>query len=248
MPGAQQEEVVVATSSFRERTWLSKRATSPCVSNGRPLSGYYASPAGTGPFPGVVVIHESLGLDDNIKDIARRFANEGYTVLAVNLFAGRYRAVCMARCMAASLFGSLEHGGVKDLEAALTFLTEQPGVDAARIGAIGLCLGGGFAIAWACTDERLKVVAPFYGIAPRPIEAGARSCPIVDSYRDPDFTTAAGRKLDEILDTYDVPHNIKIYKGARHSFFNDPRPQSYNAEASADAWQRTLAFFREQIG
>ena len=218
------------------------------ISNGHSLSGYYVSPDGTGTFPGVVVIHEIFGLNDNIKDITRRFANEGYAALAVDLFAGRNRAVCMARFMAANLFGPLEHGGVKDLKAALTFLTEQPGVDAARLGAIGFCLGGGFALAWACTDERLKVVAPFYGTAPRPIEAVARSCPVVGSYPDPDFTTAAGRKLDEILDTFDVPHDIKIYQGARHSFFNDQNPRAYDAEASADAWQRTLAFFREHIG
>ncbi len=147
------------------------------VSNGHPLSGYYASPVGTGPYPGVVVIHEIFGLNDNIKDIARRFSDEGYAALAVDLFAGRNRAVCMARFMAATLFGSLEHGGVKDLKAALTFLTEQPGVDAGRVGAIGFCLGGGFALAWACTDERLKVIAPFYGAAPKPIEAVARALP-----------------------------------------------------------------------
>jgi carboxymethylenebutenolidase len=218
------------------------------VSNGHPLSGYFAGPAGTGPYPGVVVIHEIFGLNDNIKDIARRFADEGYAALAVDLFVGRNRAICMARFMAASLFGPLEHGGVKDLKAALTCLTGQPGVDAGRVGAIGFCLGGGFALAWACTDERLKVIAPFYGMAPRPIDAVARSCPVVGSYPDPDFTTAAGRKLDEILDTADVPHDIKIYRGARHGFFNDQRPQTYNAEASADAWQRTLTFFREHIG
>ena len=105
------------------------------VSNGHPLNGYYASPAGSGPFPGVVVIHEIFGLNDNIKDIARRFANEGYAALAADLFAGRNRAVCMARFMAANLFGPLEHGGVKDLKAALTFLTDQPGVDAGRASA-----------------------------------------------------------------------------------------------------------------
>ena len=81
-------------------------------------------------------------------------------------------------------------------------------------------------------------------------ESGRAQAPIevVGSYPDPNFTTAAGRKLDEILDTCDVPHDIKIYKGARHGFFNDQRPSAYNAEASADAWQRTLAFFREHIG
>jgi carboxymethylenebutenolidase len=71
---------------------------------------------------------------------------------------------------------------------------------------------------------------------------------VVGSYPDPDFTTEAGRKLDEVLDTYDISHDIKIYPGARHSFFNDQRPQSYNAEAAADAWQRTLAFFKQHIG
>lgn len=86
------------------------------ASNGHPLNGYYASPEGTGPFPGVVVIHEIFGLNDNIKDIARRFANEGYAALAVHLFAGRNRAVCMARFMAANLFGPLEHGSIKDLK------------------------------------------------------------------------------------------------------------------------------------
>jgi carboxymethylenebutenolidase len=212
------------------------------------LAAYLATPDSEGPFPGMVVIHEIFGLNDNIKDIARRFAAEGYAALAVDLFAGRHRAVCMARFMMANLFGPLEHGGVKDLKAALSFLTEQPEVDGARLGAIGFCLGGGFAIAWACTDPRLKVIAPFYGMNPRPLAAVARSCPVVGSYPDPDFTTGAGRKLDEVLDIYDISHDIKIYPGARHSFFNDQRPQSYNAEAAADAWQRTLAFFKQHIG
>lgn len=214
----------------------------------RQLAAYLVTPEGKGPFPGVVVIHEIFGLNDNIKDIARRFAGEGYAALAVDLFAGRNRAVCMARFMMASLFGPIEHGGVKDLKAALTLLTKQPKVDGARVGAIGFCLGGGFAIAWACTDPRLKVIAPFYGMNPRPLEAVARSCPVVGSYPDPDFTTGASRKLDEVLDTCAIPHDIKIYPGAGHSFFNDQRPQSYNAGAAADAWQRTLAFFKQHIG
>ena len=134
------------------------------------------------------------------------------------------------------------------MKAALTFLTLQPGVDANRLGAIGFCMGGGFALGWACTDDRLKVIAPFYGAAPRPIEAVARSCPIVGSYPDPDFTTQSARQLDEVLDTYSIPHDIKIYPGARHSFFNAQRPANYNAAASADAWQRMLAFFKARLG
>ena len=212
------------------------------------LEAYLATPEGPGPYPAVVVIHEIFGLNDNIRDIARRFAQEGYVALAVDLFAGRNRMVCMFRFLGGTFTNSLNHQGIKDLKAALTYLTQQPGVDAGHVGAIGFCLGGGFAIGWACTDDRLKVIAPFYGITPRPITAVQRACPVVGSYPETDFTANMGRKLDTVLDAYQIEHDIKIYPDAKHSFFNDQRPGSYNAEASADAWQRTLAFFKERLG
>jgi carboxymethylenebutenolidase len=119
-------------------------------------------------------------------------------------------------------------------------------VDANRLGAIGFCMGGGFAIAWACTDQRLKAIAPFYGSNPRPLSAVSRLCPVVGSYPDRDFTTAQGQKLDSALDQYNIPHDIKIYANSKHSFFND-QGRNYNPEAAKDAWERVLAFFREHI-
>jgi len=107
--------------------------------------------------------------------------------------------------------------------------------------------GGGFAIAWACTDDRLKVIAPFYASNPRPLAAVARACPIVGSYPDKDFTAQAGQKLDAALDRYNIHHDIKIYPNAKHSFFND-QGGSYNAAAAQDAWQRILGYFQEHIG
>ena len=159
------------------------------------LEAYLALPEGEGPFPGVVVIHEALGLNDNIKDISQRFADEGYVDLAVDLFANRNRAVCMARIIGGMLRGSPDRFGVPDLKAALGVLAEQPSVDAERLGAIGFCTGGGLAIAWACTDDRLKAVAPYYGVNPRPLSAVARSCPVVGSYPEKDFTARSARKL-----------------------------------------------------
>ena len=211
------------------------------------LGAYLATPDGSGPHPAVVVIHEIFGLNDNIRDIAQRLANEGYVALAVDLFAGRNRMVCMFRFMGGMLINSLDHQGIKDLKAALTYLAQQPVVDVARFGAIGFCMGGGFAIGWACTDDRLKVIAPFYGVTPRPLTTVQRACPVVGSYPENDFTATMGRKLDAVLDDYHIDHDIKVYPNARHSFFNDDRP-NYNAEASADAWQRTLAFFKEKLG
>jgi carboxymethylenebutenolidase len=209
--------------------------------------GFLATPDGPGPHPGVVVIHEAYGLTDNIKDITRRFGNEGYVALAVDLFTDRNRAVCMTRYMGGLLLGSVNAYGIQDLKSALTFLAKNRDVDAQRMGAIGFCMGGGFAIAWACTDSRLKAIAPFYGTNPRPLELVKRLCPVVGSYPEKDFTARAGRNLDRALDQHGIAHDIKIYPGARHSFFNEGGA-SYDKAAAEDSWGRVLKFFGEQIG
>jgi carboxymethylenebutenolidase len=210
------------------------------------LPAILARPAGDGPFPAIVVIHELYGLNDDIRDIARRFADQGYVALAVDLFGQRSRAVCMFRFMTGMLFNSLDHGGVRDLKAALSFLVAQPGVARARVGAVGYCMGGSLAIAWSCVDDRLKVIAPYYGLNPRPIEAVARACPVVGSYPGLDFTASAGRALGLELEKYSVPHDIKVYPGAKHSFFGAGR--NHHPDAARDSWERVLAFFEEHIG
>lgn len=209
--------------------------------------GYLAAPDDAGPHPGVVVIHEAYGLNDNIKDITHRLAEAGYVALAVDLFTDRNRAVCMARYMAGMLLGSINRYGIDDLKAALTYLAKGRTVDAKRMGTIGFCMGGGFAIAWACTDSRLKAVAPFYAANPRPLEVVSRLCPLVGSYPDKDFTANAGRALDKALGQHNIEHDIKIYPGAQHSFFND-RAKSYDKAATEDSWTRVLEFFGERLG
>ncbi len=213
---------------------------------GHTLAGRLAKPEGAGPFPAVVVIHEAYGLNDNIRELAARFANEGYMALAVDLFAGRSRSVCMAQFLSGMLFNSLGNIAIRDLKTSLDYLSALPDVDGARLGAIGFCMGGGFAIAWACTDKRLKAIAPYYAMNPRPLEAVARACPIVGSYPEQDFTGGAGRKLDHKLSELNVEHDIKIYDGAHHSFFND-QGKTYNAQVAADSWTRVLAFFGNHL-
>lgn len=209
--------------------------------------GYLALPDGPGRHPGVVVIHEAFGLNDHIKDVARRFAGQGYAALAVDLFGGRNRAVCMTRFMAGMLIASVDRFGVGDLKQALSYLSARPEVDAHRVGAVGYCMGGSFAVTWACTDDRLKAIAPYYAVNPRPIEAVARMCPVVGSYPEKDFTANAGRKLDAELTRRGIAHDIKIYPGARHSFFNDSRG-AYDKEAAEDSWRRVLDFFSTHLG
>ena len=214
-------------------------------SRGSTFRGYLAMPEGAGPHPGVVVIHEAFGLTDNIRDITRRFAREGYAALAVDLFTGHSRAVCMASLMGSMVTGR-EPGSIADLGAAMDHLVSQPEVDPERVGAIGFCMGGGFAIAWGRRDGRLRAIAPFYGTNPRPLEAVRRMCPVVGSYPGKDFTARSGRKLDTRLAKLGVARDIKVYPGTRHSFFNDTG-KTYDAHAAADAWRRTLDFFAEHV-
>ena len=209
-------------------------------------SSYLALPGDPGPCPGVVVIHEASGLNDNIRDICRRFAAEGYAALGVDLFEGRNRAVCIARMFAGAVARNLDHYGVPALKAALGRLAARPEVDAARIGAVGFCLGGSIELSWACTDNRLTAIAPFYGAAPRPRKAIRRMCPVVGSWPDKDFTTKAAAVLETELTAAGIAHDLKVYPGAKHAFFND-QWRAYHPAAAADSWQRVLAFFAEHV-
>ncbi len=209
-------------------------------------SSYLALPDGDGPCAGVVVVHEAFGLNDNIRGICRRFAAEGYAALGVDLFEGRNRAVCMARMFGGGLAGNLDYYGVPALKAALGLLADHPEVDAGRIGAVGFCLGGSVVLTWACSDNRLAAIAPFYGTAPRPRKAIRRLCPVVGSWPDRDITTRSARVLEAGLSASGIPHDLKVYPGTKHAFFNDEL-RVYDPGAAADSWQRVLAFFAEHV-
>jgi carboxymethylenebutenolidase len=193
-----------------------------------------------------VVIHEVYGLNENIREVADRFAGVGYAALAVDLFSTAAKPICMARIINGMVIRPLKNGVVRDLQSALDFLGVQPEVDPHRLGAIGFCMGGSYALQLACMDGDLKVASIFYGFNPRPLAAVARACPLVGSYPDKDPTARAGRKLATALDGYGVPHDVKVYAGARHSFFND-RGRAYDADAASDSWHRTLAFFEQHL-
>jgi carboxymethylenebutenolidase len=209
-------------------------------------TSYLVLPNREAPSPGVVVIHELHGLNDNIRDICHRFSDQGYAALGVDLFAGRSKPICMSRIFIDWLAGRLDSFAVIDLRAALTQLSQRPEVDSTRIGAVGFCLGGTLALTWACTDGRLKAIGPYYGSAPRRREALNRLCPVVGSWPEKDFTTSAAATLETELTKAGVAHDLKVYPRAKHSFFNDQGP-TYDAAASTDSWERVLAFFAEHM-
>jgi len=213
---------------------------------------YLALPDGPAPYPGVLVIHEASGLNDNIRDICRRFAAEGYAALGVDLFEGRNRAACMARMFTGGMAGNLNYYGVPALKAALGRLAGHPEVNANRIGAVGFCLGGSIVLTWACTDGRLAAIAPFYGAAPRPREAIRRLCPVVGSWPGKDVTTKAAGVLEAGLAAAGIPHDLKVYPGAKHSFSTTsgatitPPPRRTPGNGSWPSLARTSGTARQQ--
>ena len=228
-------------------TQVQSSAVSVPRANGKgTIDSFFVMPEGPGTFPGLVVIHEIFGLNDNIREIARQFADQGYAALAVDLFSNRNRALCMMQLVHGMMFRPLNNPVVSDLKSTIAFLQQQPGVDPNRIGAVGFCMGGGYALQLAVTDKGMKAASAFYGAAPKPLEAFAQSCPIVGSYPEKDFSAAGARELETVLEKHNIPHDIKFYENTQHSFFNRQRTP-FEVDASKDAWQRMLSFFNEHL-
>jgi carboxymethylenebutenolidase len=224
----------------------SKVVSVPRANQQGEMESFFAHPQGAGPFPGLIVIHEIFGLNDNIREITGRFAGEGYAALAVDLFANRSKAYCMLQAFYGLLFKPLNNPLLADLQSTLAFLKQLPGVDPQRLGVVGFCMGGGYALQLAVTEKGLKAASVFYGANPRPLEVVAQACPVVGSYPDKDFTTQAARELDAALTSHEIAHDIKIYDNTQHSFFGRQRTP-YEVEASKDSWQRMLAFFEQHV-
>ena len=223
----------------------------------RPLRGYLATPAGPGPWPAVVMIHELFGLDDVMRGHADRLAGLGYLTLAVDLFSAGGNARCLVTTMTAMIRG---HGrAFGDIRAARDYLAASPDCTG-KIGVIGFCLGGGFALLTA--GDGYDAAAVNYGQLPRHLdETVAAACPIVASYggRDRSLRGAAGR-LDAALGKAGVIHDVKEYPAASHAFLNDAevgpralRPLLRVAgigpepESAKDAWGRIERFFSAHL-
>jgi carboxymethylenebutenolidase len=208
-----------------------------------------------GPVPGLLMIYEILGMSDEMRRVARDLAAEGYAVLIPDLFArGRVRPLCVAATMRTMVTGS--GAAMDDLEAARRWLADRPEVDGTRLGTIGFCMGGSFALLLARTGL-YKVSAPFYG---RPPDL-PRSCPVVASFGGRDLgMRGAPEKLTADLDAVGVPHDVKVYPEAGHSFFTRtpgligqlvrrlPIHAEYHEASAQDAHRRVVAFFREHLG
>jgi carboxymethylenebutenolidase len=210
----------------------------------------------------MVVLHEAFGLNGDIRRHAARFATEGYVALAPDLYSsGGNRALCIVRAMR-DLATRTQGGAFANIEATRQALADRADTDGNRVGVVGFCLGGGFALAFGARG-RVGAAGVNYGIVPRDRTQLEGICPVVASYGALDRTlrSAPGR-LEDHLRALGVPHDIKVYEGVGHSFLShdnmpawmdrmpmpDPMHLGYDETAAEGAWRRMVAFFGEHLG
>jgi carboxymethylenebutenolidase len=213
------------------------------------VSGFLATPEGKGPFPALLVIQEWWGLNDWIKDQARALAKEGYVALAPDLYRGKVTAKPDEAHQL--MMGAPPDRIERDLKAAFAHLKTRKDVKPARVGAIGWCMGGRYALALATQEPTLAAAVAYYGAPPTDPAAIARiKAPVLGNFGGEDkgpsrdqvlaFETAmkkAGKSVD-----------VKVYAGAGHAFANVNNPwKGYREDAAKDAWARTVAFLARHL-
>lgn len=212
------------------------------------VEGYLAiPPAGSG--PGVIVLQEWWGLVPHIKDVCDRLAEEGFMALAPDLWEGQ---VAEEPGDAEKLFMALELDRITQiLASAADVLLADPRTTSSKLGVMGFCMGGQLALYAGCKQPKsYGAVVNFYGVHPKvQPDYDALEAPVLGNFAEEDDLTppSAVAKLGAVLTEKGKSHDLKIYEGTDHAFFNDDRPEVYNREAAEDAWARTLQFLRANL-
>lgn len=222
--------------------------------NGSQAPGHLVVPDTAGPMPGIVVIQEVFGLNDDIRDIARKFASEGYVTLAPDLYHGD-ESIDLEEARKFRMAMNMEQAE-RELDSAVRYVRALPKVNGSPIGVIGFCMGGGLCLNTAIRSSgpgtaAIDAAAIFYGGGDLPSEDQVRriECPIFGAYGADDHGIPP-EKIDQfqrLLDTNEVKSELHIYEGAGHSFFNTARPSEYNAQAADEAWSHVTAFFSKAL-
>lgn len=232
------------------------------------LTAYRADPPGE-VRGGIVVIQEIWGLADHIKDVADRFAEQGYLAIAPDLLghvgltpdvgaelqqlmsadeATRTAAQPrMREAMGGARSPEFAAWAVPALRAVVDLLLEQDEVDGS-VGVVGFCFGGSYSFVLALAEPRLRAAIAFYGSFPETGDPAAIACPVLAFYGEEDHGITDGvPELEQRLADAGVDFTARVYHRVGHAFFNDTSPSRYNAEAAGDAWQRSLDFLGRHL-
>ena len=208
------------------------------------VHGILYAPEGKGPFPGIVVIHEYWGLNDWVKEQAAKLSDHGYVTLALDLYRGK---VATTPDEAHEIMrGVPEDRANRDLEAAFQYLASQANVKKDRIGAIGWCMGGGYALDLALEEPKLAADVINYGhLATDPNQIKKINAPILGLFgaQDRGITPDDVKKFGEQMDKLGKKIDVTIYPDAGHAFENPNNKDGYRPKDAQDAWDKTVAFF-----
>lgn len=228
--------------------------------DGKRLHGFVCSPDLNRPRPVIVILHEIWGLDAHIKDVTCRFTQQGYVGFAVDLFSRLSTRLAATLEEGFQLRDQLSDAQVlTDVDSAVEYLKTQSFVDPKALAVLGFCMGGRYALLYACHAEMLKAALVFYGRlrnshiddrTPRhPLDLiPYLSCPILALFgeEDPGIPIEQVNEFRERLQFQGKKFQIRTYPGAPHAFFNDTKP-TYREEAAKDAWKQTLRFLRRYL-
>ncbi len=212
-------------------------------SNGGTTPGYLSTPA-SGKGPGVIVIQEWWGLNEHIKDIARRYADEGFTAIAPDLYRGKLATNPQE---AGEMMQALKiEDGIDTIKNAIDAARDKYGFE--HFGITGFCMGGTYSLRAACLLEGLSAAAPFYGDVPEEEVLKSLTVPtvFVSGTKDKWINAEKVGYLEEMTEKYELPVTSVKYE-ADHAFFNDTRPEVYDETAARDAWAKVIALFNEKL-
>lgn len=215
--------------------------------DGNKISGYLAKPnQAKSNLPGIIVIHEWWGLNDNIRMMTRRLAGEGYVALAVDLYNGK---VAETSQNAGKYARSVEQEpALENLSQAYTYLKEKQG--ATKTGTIGWCFGGGWSLQTALAmPDKIDATVIYYGRLETDEEQLKKlTMPILGIFgsEDSGIPPSTVKKFEAALNEAGIQNEIHIYEGANHAFAN-PSGTRYKKDAAEDAWEKTTAFFAEYL-
>ena len=212
------------------------------------VQGVLYTPSGKGPFPGLIVVHEWWGLNDWVKDQASKLADQGYAALAVDLYRGK---VATTPDEAHQIMrGVPEDRAKRDLHAAFEFLASQSNVKKDRIGSIGWCMGGGYALDVALQEPTLAATVINYGhLATDPDALKKINAPILGLFgaQDKGITPEDVQKFEQTMKQLGKKIEVKEYDDAGHAFENPNNKQGYREADAQDAWKRTVEFLASTL-
>ena len=219
--------------------------------DGASIAAYITRPKGDRQAPAVLVTHGWDGINDHVRDVARRLAKAGYVALVPDLLSRQGGTSSFSSTEAAIAAGrKLDDELItKDLNASVSYLRARDFVRADRIGVIGFCWGDGKALMFTTRSKDLAASVIYYGQNPANLEDAKNiTAPVLGHYGEADPRITSGvPKLEEAMKQYGKSFEYKVYAGAPHAFNTDTSPQSYREEAAKEAWARTLEFFKKHL-